>query len=536
MSKAISYMRFSSTGQAKGSTLARQQAMVDRWLRDHPSVELSNLSAKDEGRSGYAGVHLKHGLGAILAAIKDGKIVSGDYILVEAVDRIGRLDFFQMLQIVQDIVSAGVTIVTLEDNVEYTYESLTSGNSSIYILIGKVQQAHEYSKNLSRRVAASYSERRKAARSGGTIKKHTVWWLDTSGKIIPERGAVIKSCIDDYLKGHGYRKIFETYAAQLPDISPVSTLKLWFRSRALLGEWVTNGETIEGVFEPLIDSDTFYKVQAQMARKRTNPAPPERYFLTGLVVCGVCGRKFATRINKSTSSGDEIRYCNCRGFLTKGKLGCSNAQTWPYQLLMTIIDETSLYHLGHITAGMLNTETSDKLAALQSEIENVNSKINKLLDLLVDMPDSSNVKDKLIGLNKEKESLLAQKQSVETVIETQYSTSLDSDVLEVVRNRVGELMRDRDYLKDTLLKSGFRITVNDRTAVYKFNDQLSFAFEYVKRTFKYRSYIMTCKSSDSDHIHTYAVSGDVIAAMGAVSDWEELFTVGHYESNPLFNA
>jgi len=135
--KAISYTRFSTPNQAKGSTTQRLKKMIHEWLKDHPNYEYSELSEDDIGKSGFKGEHLSHGLGKILTAIENKRIRKGDYILVEAVDRIGRLPLLQMIEIFRSILSKGITIATLEDKQEYTETSVNESNS---ILILKAQQ------------------------------------------------------------------------------------------------------------------------------------------------------------------------------------------------------------------------------------------------------------------------------------------------------------------------------------------------------------------------------------------------------------
>ncbi|MDC3898224.1 recombinase family protein [Pseudomonas aeruginosa] len=110
MPSAFSYVRFSSGKQAKGSSEHRQRAMLGQWLEQHPSFTLSDLRFEDLGRSGFSGEHLDHGLGQLLAAIDSGAIKSGDVILVEAVDRIGRLEPLEMLPLFSRIVKAGVSV------------------------------------------------------------------------------------------------------------------------------------------------------------------------------------------------------------------------------------------------------------------------------------------------------------------------------------------------------------------------------------------------------------------------------------------
>jgi DNA invertase Pin-like site-specific DNA recombinase len=83
----------------------------------------------------------------LLLAIEKKKIVKGDFILIEAVDRLGRLKPLEMLPLMSRIIEAGVTIVSLDDSVEYNDESLNQG--FLQVLAGKFHQAYQYSHTLS---------------------------------------------------------------------------------------------------------------------------------------------------------------------------------------------------------------------------------------------------------------------------------------------------------------------------------------------------------------------------------------------------
>ncbi|TOA15962.1 recombinase, partial [Vibrio parahaemolyticus] len=90
------YIRFSSSIQQKGSSLERQQKLIDDYLKSRPELTLSNLQYQDLGLSGYKGKHLENDLGKLLEAIESKHIKEGDYILVEAMDRLGRLPELEM--------------------------------------------------------------------------------------------------------------------------------------------------------------------------------------------------------------------------------------------------------------------------------------------------------------------------------------------------------------------------------------------------------------------------------------------------------
>jgi len=147
MPTAYTYFRFSSGSQAVGSSIIRQEQLVSEWLQRNPEYQLAQLGFIDRGRSGYSGVHLKYDLGRILEAIKAGEIKAGDAILVEAIDRIGRLRPMEMFDLISSITRDGVSVVTVEDGKIYSQENLNNDTSALFVLAGKVQQAHEYSKD-----------------------------------------------------------------------------------------------------------------------------------------------------------------------------------------------------------------------------------------------------------------------------------------------------------------------------------------------------------------------------------------------------
>ena len=341
MPKAISYMRFSAAHQGKGSTIERQTAYIDQWLVNHPNIQLSNLSSKDEGMSGYSGKHLEHGLGRILNAIKSGNIASGDFILVEAIDRIGRLEPMEMMKLITEITQTGVTIETLEDAQSYSLDRLNQDPSALFILIGKIQQAHDYSKKLSDRISAAYTNKRIRARNGDQIALNTPIWLTTNGELKPPHTDMVTQCINLYLKGYSANLIIKELKTQYTKLETThpETLKKWFKNRALIGDWTNKGDHIPDVFEPLIDKNTFYKLQREIERRYKQMSPPNAYELSGLVICDQCNSNFYFRTKKNKDY--TIIYSNCSRYLKLGRDGCTNNKTWPYEVLKVIADRTT---------------------------------------------------------------------------------------------------------------------------------------------------------------------------------------------------
>jgi len=137
MTKAFTYIRFSSSVQSKGDSVDRQNEYIESWLEKHPEVELSDLSFIDKGRSAFKKTHLKYDLGKLLKAVEDGTIPKGSYILVEAIDRLSRMDELTLISIVSNIINKGVTLVTLSDDTEYSLGTLKQNQGLVFMLAGK---------------------------------------------------------------------------------------------------------------------------------------------------------------------------------------------------------------------------------------------------------------------------------------------------------------------------------------------------------------------------------------------------------------
>src|ERR1700758_3230486 len=111
--KAYSYLRFSTPEQAKGDSLRRQTALADDYAKRHGLTLDTELNMRDLGVSAFRGDNAQAALGAFLQAVRDGLVPSGSLLLVEALDRVSRQSARKAVRILEDIVEAGITVVTL---------------------------------------------------------------------------------------------------------------------------------------------------------------------------------------------------------------------------------------------------------------------------------------------------------------------------------------------------------------------------------------------------------------------------------------
>ncbi|AEV25181.1 site-specific recombinase, DNA invertase Pin [Azospira oryzae PS] len=369
--QAISYSRFSSLKQGKGSSIERQREMFNEWLaRNQGSYYESNLSAKDEGLSAYKGKNKEGGLGAILEAIQQGLVRSGDVLVVEAIDRLSRAQAMDALRLLGDIVRAGIPILTLEDNQTYTEESLNG--PQLFLLAAKVQGAHEYSKRLGSRVKAAWKVKEEKAKAGDKPKKlqNIPCWVDRETLKLNDLAPAIKQLIDLYLEGEGIREVCYFARESLSFKVAARTFTRWLDSEVLLGHW----RGIE-CFEALLSEKEFFELQRQRKARTRTPKQPNFRPLSGLVVCGKCGGSFNFRIQKPAATiaapkGSEayaakplIVYGNCRNYLHEKS--CSNGATVPEEVAMLVYNATVdrlLFDLAYVAA--MDVKSREDLAGI----------------------------------------------------------------------------------------------------------------------------------------------------------------------------
>lgn len=493
MKQAVSYSRFSSSGQAKGSSIERQRAMFEEWLASSSERYYeSSLSAQDKGLSAYKKDNLKRGLGDIISAIESGLLVQGDALVIEAIDRLSRAAALDAFEVISKILKAGISLITLEDNLTYTEESIRS--SQLYVLVGKIQAANDYSERLSARVSAAWERRREKARAGiAPDRIHSYpMWIDKSTKKLNIHAPMVKDIISLYLSGFGLREINSNIRNTYQfEVSP-RTLGKWLDNYdAMLGLW-------HGVqaFEAIVSQEEFFEIQEARKQRTKTPKQPTFHLTSGLLSCAECGGSFNFRIQqpastKSAPKGSEaynnrpkIVYGNCRTYLQKKS--CSNGVTIPEEVALLVLkatqDETLIDIAARSALGALNRH---EYAGLVEKKANAETKFNGLYRLAAAIPESmkepellkmKQLANEISSLNekilKQNEKLLgfndALKNQREKWIESSgaanyiYSRWGDPDEeLQSETEKELNKLQSNDFLRRLALKQdGYRIIVN----------------------------------------------------------------------------
>lgn len=417
MPYAVPYHRFSSVGQADGSSLDRQADRVPKWLAKNPTYTLYERTFRDLGISGYKGDHIKAGaLGQLLLAIEQGDIPAGSVVLVESIDRFSRLPPLQTLRYLETIIEAGVDVITLKDGVRYDRSSLKSQS-----LIGLAHQAYaafDYSNTIASHIRDSYTERAKEAKSGKPIKRRNPFWLTSEGDLKDDGSSdAIKQVFQAFANGVPLRALAIQYSQYFANRQ---SLKHALRNPAAVGHWQRTttvevdgeqkrvpGELIKGVFNPVVTEELFYQVRRMLDDLADQPVTVARKFpLAGLLQCGDCGANMVLLRQNARQQTDAVR-CYRR---MQSSDKCTNQKTLPVPVVGWFYLETRKPHAFKAYQRTKLPENTRQRIKLEGQIEQLNKQQARLRQLvLLDENDERAVADyqKLVDEKKQLEQELA---------------------------------------------------------------------------------------------------------------------------------
>lgn len=377
MSKlAFSYVRFSSLRQRHGDSLKRQTEMVAKWLLANPNYVLSGDDKyHDLGKSGFSGAHLDNAFGRLLAAVENGTIPKGSAILIEQIDRAGRMEPMEMLPLLSRIVNAGVDLVTLDDGITYNRASIN--NNHLFLLVAKVQQAHQYSDSLSRRLKAAYeTKRQKAAAGAGATRRMPLWIRD--GKLRDDIAPFVTQVFEDFAAGIGERRILGRLKDKHPDFQTISpsTFRRWLRNPVAVGRW----NDIEDVWPAVVSKELWFRVQKRIDESGSKPrAAAQKYGLTGLVKCARCGKNYCVGGVK----GARMMLCISRHHYGEGQGGCTNKRSIPEFVLDFIRLQTAHSAVARASASQQLTVSEKRQIEIDGEVRELQTQIDNTAEALV---------------------------------------------------------------------------------------------------------------------------------------------------------
>lgn len=412
MRSVITYLRYSSAiqGVEGADSTRRQNDLFKQWLKKNNDAQVL-ASFNDEAVSGYKGKHLTGQFGDMLARIESGEFPEGTILLVESIDRIGRLEHLETEALMNRILSNGLEIHTLQDGLVYTKDALADDLGISIIQRVKAYIAHQESKQKSFRVSQKWEQRAKLALAGEQrLTRNVPGWIDPETFKLNEHAKTVRLIfkllldgeslhnIARHLQSNGIKSFSRRKDANGFSVHSVRTI---LRSETTIGTLPASQRNdrpaIPNYYEAAIDASTFIKAQEILTKNRKGRTPASDNPLSlnlfkGLFKCR-CGASVHPTGTKNKYAG--VYRCNNHldGRCDVPPLKRKPFDKWMIDNFLGMIDVVS------------DGETERKIAALQHEVGIVTTRIKKATALLLEMDDITELKTQVKGLNQKRTEL-----------------------------------------------------------------------------------------------------------------------------------
>lgn len=295
----------------------------------------------------------------------------GSYLIVESLDRLSRDSISNAIQLFVEIVNAGVILVTLFDDREYSKESLAKEPLTIFLALISFATASEESLKKSERLSSAWDQKKKVTREKNKPLSPIVpAWLTYDKKkdkilINEPRAHIVREIFELCIKGWGANSIARHFNGRNEPLWNPSKnrTKSWHESyikkvlinRSAIGEFQPHknvyieagkksrqpdGDPIYDYFPQVIDPVTFEKAQAAMLLRRSKGAGRKgsgySNLFSGLLRCG-CGSGMRY-INKGDGPTGGV-YVRCLASYSGGP--CS-AKSIKYKFFERLLLENTL--------------------------------------------------------------------------------------------------------------------------------------------------------------------------------------------------
>lgn len=424
MTKAYSYVRFSSKAQASGASLDRQLEHCREYAKANNLDLDEKTSFQDLGVSAYKGANFVDGnLGVFIKAVETGVVPRGSFLLVESLDRLSRDVILEAQALFNRILSLDITIVTLLDNQVFSKARINEdGGMSIMISIMYMLRAHDESKKKSQRVKHGWEKARNTKKIITTVIPswlRIVEVLENNIKteafeVIDIKAEVIKRIFSLALEGKGSPSIARIFnnekvptLVSAPDWS-AGIVAGQMKNVAVYGALQTAKIPLrENYYPAIISRDAFFKVQQLIAARNLAPGPREDNLVANLFAgrsfCGLCGARMKTSsVSKArfkTNPDGPRRYLICEAHYELKT--CKDSRRVTYDAFEARILTVLVAHKRWMLFNAASEVSYDPRPAITAEIASKEKELQRAMEFMYRMPDSEALEQNFRKLEKE---------------------------------------------------------------------------------------------------------------------------------------
>jgi len=358
--------------------------------------------------SGFTGSNLdRPGLQELIKDAESGKI---DMVLVYKLDRLSRSQR-DTLYLIEDVFEKnGVGFSSMTENFD---TSTPFGKAILGVLAVFAQLEREKIKE--RTMMGKQARAEEGKWHGGSTPPIGYDYIDGELILNEYEAMQIKEAADLFLKHTPVRTIERMMDAKgfkhkYGDWT-AKTIRFILSNPLYLGMMKHRDKFYQGTHTPIFTQDEFDAMQEIMDERREKHAPGRREHSTllgGMLYCKHCGGKYA----KLDYNGNYLIYsCYSRSKKIKRMIKDPNCKNKNYRMIeldaaiITEITNLSLdpSYIDEVRENKPINDVSDKIKAINQEIEGITAKISKLMDLYADGEmDMSLISNKVAEHNKTK--------------------------------------------------------------------------------------------------------------------------------------
>jgi len=351
------------------------------------------------GVSAFRGLNANKGaLKPFLTLINEKQVPAGSVLLIEDFDRLSRQEPLDAQDIIRSILKEKVTIVTLNNGMEYSWDRVNQEPHLLYIMTGAIILAHDESKKKQQRVQAAWAAKRdKAVNSKQILTRMCPRWLKVNQSKtefikIPENVQLVKKVFALAAKGHG-----QYYISKMLNNDNIlsftgkqwgsSSIRQLLGNRAVLGELqphirqgrqkrIKHGDPILDYYPRIISDELFNKAEQQReSRQNKKGRPSENYtnLFRGFLRCAHCSGTLTVDTNASRKLPG--RKFNTYLFCHNHAVGRSCVSK---RMRYDLFEEAFLHHITDFDiTEVFATDKKQDLLALESELYQLNKRLKQ---------------------------------------------------------------------------------------------------------------------------------------------------------------
>lgn len=395
--KIALYERVSTDEQAlSGFSLEAQRQRLEAYCVSQGWTDFEHYI--DDG---FSGTNLERpALQKLIRAVKRKNI---EGVVVYRLDRLSRRQK-DVLYLLEDVFDAnGIAFKSATEPFD-TSTPLGRAMLGILAVFGQLERD-----TIIERTRSGLKQRvRQGLWNGGTFPFGYTMNTDTGIlEIVPDEAELVRKSYEKFLQGES-RASIQRWLEKRTTKRNINTLfvRRLLTRQTYIGRLVLNDEVFEGQHTPIIDIETFERVQAKL-RNIVIPRGGEKHLLSGLMICGVCGSGMHHwETKQKNKQGKVYRYMRVICQRKRVERSCQSKTILAREVEAEVIRKLLTMPLDaeyHLPSA--DSDTDVKIKHLESEIEEIDSQRNNLLDAVQKGLPFDTVRLRFDELEKERKTL-----------------------------------------------------------------------------------------------------------------------------------